>query len=345
MYKSEVALHKSRAPATTTSSFRHWWQHGDRLYQALLVVAALVVLTLVIGIGFELWQNSALSRQKFGLQFLWTTNWDPAITKTFGALPFIMGTLVTSVVALVVAIPLGIGSAIFLAELAPDWLSQPLGFLAELLAAVPSVVYGLWGLFTFIPLFVRPISNGLENSLGFLPLFAGPVYGPSRLAASLVLAIMVFPTITAVSRDVLRAIPNNQREAALALGATRWEMIYQVLLPYGTSGFLGAIILGLGRALGETIAVALVVGNQPAIHSSLLQPGYTIPALIANTFREATNPLERSSLLALAMLLVAIAFVLAALSRLIVRRSQRVLGSGPIETVEEAAEGPALESA
>src|SRR5512140_392623 len=158
MYKSEVALRKTHAPARTTSSFKHWWQHGDRLYQALLVLAALIVLALVVAIGYELWQNSALSRQQFGLKFLWTTNWDPAITKTFGALPFIMGTLVTSLVALVVAIPLGVGAAVFLAELAPDWLSRPLSFLAELLAAVPSVVYGLWGLFTFVPLFVRPVS-------------------------------------------------------------------------------------------------------------------------------------------------------------------------------------------
>src|SRR5512142_1662016 len=323
MYKSEVALHKSRAPATTTSSFKHWWQHGDRLYQALLVLAAFAVLALVVGIGYELWQNSALSRQKFGLQFLWTTNWDPAITQNFGALPFIMGTLVTSLVALVVAIPLGVGAAIFLAELAPDWLSQPLGFLAELLAAVPSVVYGLWGLFTFVPLFVRPISQGLENGLGFLPLFAGPVYGPSRLAASLVLAIMVFPTITAVSRDVLRAIPNNQREAALALGATRWEMIYQVLLPYGTSGFLGAIILGLGRALGETIAVTMVIGNNLDLTASLLHPGYTMASVIANEFTEATFDLYLNALIEIGLVLFVMTLLINLLARLLIWRVTR----------------------
>ena len=207
MYKSQATLNTSHSPSTFLAQFRYWWQHGDRLYQALLVLAALVVLALVVAIGYGLWQNSALARHQFGLQFLWTSAWDPALTKTFGALPFIMGTLVTSFVGLLVAIPLGVGAAIFLAELAPDWLSRPLGFLAELLAAVPSVVYGLWGLFAFVPLFVRPLSQGLEKSLGFLPLFAGPVYGPSRLAASLLLAIMIFPTITAVSRDVLRAIP------------------------------------------------------------------------------------------------------------------------------------------
>ncbi len=310
MYRSEVAYHKTRSPSTTVSPLRRWWQHGDRLYQGLLVAAAIVVLALVLAIGYELWLNSALSRHQFGLQFLWTSNWDPAITKTFGALPFIVGTLVTSLVAMVVAIPLGVGAAIFLAELAPDWLARPLGFLAELLAAVPSVVYGLWGLFVFIPMFVRPVATGLENSLGFVPLFAGPVYGPSRLAASLVLAIMVFPTITAVSRDVLRAIPNNQREAALALGATGWEMIYQVLLPYGTSGFLGAIILGLGRALGETIAVTMVIGNNLDLSASLLHPGYTMASIIANEFTEATFDLYLNALIEIGLVLFVLTLII-----------------------------------
>ncbi len=320
MYKSEIALKKVRAETSSRSQLSRWWLHGDRLYQVLLVLAVLALLALVLGIGWELWSNSVLSRRQFGLQFLWTTQWDPAITKTFGALPFIMGTLVTSVVALLVAIPLGVGSAIFLAELAPDWLSQPLGFLAELLAAVPSVVYGLWGLFAFIPLFVRPISQGLESSLGFTPLFAGPVYGPSRLAASLVLAIMVFPTITAVSRDVLRAIPNHQREAALALGATRWEMIYQVLLPYGSSGFLGAVILGLGRALGETIAVTMVIGNNLDLTASLLHPGYTMASVIANEFTEATFDLYLQALIEIGLILFVITLLINLIARFLIWR-------------------------
>ncbi len=321
MYKSDAAL-KKRIRSTTLSrgQFGQWWRHGDRLYQFLLILATLAVVALVVAIGFELWQNSALSRQKFGLQFIWTSTWDPALTKTFGALPFIMGTLVTSVVALLVAIPLGVGAAIFLAELAPDWLSQPLGFLAELLAAVPSVVYGLWGLFAFIPLFVRPIAQGLAGSLGFLPLFAGPVFGPSRLAASLVLAIMVFPTITAVSRDVLRAIPNHQREASLALGATRWETIYQVLLPYGTSGFLGAIILGLGRALGETIAVTMVIGNNLDLTASLLHPGYTMASVIANEFTEATFDLYLNALIEIGLILFVITLLINLVARFLIWR-------------------------
>ncbi len=320
MYKSEIALGKSQVRSSTTSPLRRWWQHGDRLYQVLLVVAALLLLTLVLAIGYELWQNSALARKQFGWQFLWTTAWDPALTKTFGALPFIMGTLVTSVVALLVAIPLGIGTAVFLAELAPDWLAGPLGFLAELLAAVPSVVYGLWALFAFITGFVRPASLGLENAFGFLPLFAGPVYGPSRLAASLVLAIMVFPTITAVSRDVLRAIPNNQREASMALGATRWETIYQVLIPFGTSGFLGAIILGLGRALGETIAVTMVIGNNLDLTASLLHPGYTMASVIANEFTEATYDLYLHALIEIGLILFAITLAINLLARLLIWR-------------------------
>jgi phosphate transport system permease protein len=282
-----------------------------------------MVMALVIAIGLQLWQNSALARQKFGWQFLITTGWDPALTQTFGALPFIMGTLVTSVVALLLAVPLGMGAAIFLAELAPTWLGRPLGFLAELLAAVPSVVYGLWGLFTFVPVFVKPTSLGLERTLGFLPLFQGPVYGPSRLAAGLLLAIMIFPTITAVSRDVLRAIPNNQREASLALGATRWEMIYQVLLPYGTSGFLGAIILGLGRALGETIAVTMVIGNNLDLTASLLHPGYTMASVIANEFTEATFDLYLNALIEVGLILFVMTLVINLLARLLIWRVTR----------------------
>jgi phosphate transport system permease protein len=307
-------------PAIIVERARIAWQHGDRLYQFLLVLAAAAVMALVLGIAYELWQNSALSRQAFGWNFLVTSEWDPALTDTFGALPFILGTLITSSIALLAAIPLGMGAAIFLAELAPDWLSQPLGFLAELLAAVPSVVYGLWGLFVYIPVFVRPTSKFLEQTLGFLPLFQGPVFGPSRLAAGLLLAIMVFPTITAVSRDVLRAIPASQREASLALGATRWEMISQVLIPYGTSGFLGAIILGLGRALGETIAVTMVMGNNLDLSASLLHPGYTMASIIANEFAEATFDLYVHALIEIGLILFAITLLINIAARLLIWR-------------------------
>jgi phosphate transport system permease protein len=281
-------------------------------------------MTLVLGISFELWQNSALSRLAFGWKFLITSDWDPALNDVFGALPFIYGTLLTSSIALLVAIPLGIGMAIFLSEIAPEWLSRPLGFLAELLAAVPSVVYGLWGLFVYIPLFVRPTSQFLNKTMGFLPLFEGPVFGPSRLAAGLLLAIMVFPTITAVSRDVLRAIPGSQREASLALGATRWEMIAQVLLPYGSSGLLGAIILGLGRALGETVAVTMVIGNNLDLSASLLHPGYTMASVIANEFTEATFDLYLNALIEVGLILFVISLLINLVARLLIWRvSQR----------------------
>jgi phosphate transport system permease protein len=317
-------LSKSSSQILFLEQAKRVWRHGDRLYQVFLVIAGILVMALVLGIGYELWQNSALSRQAFGWRFLITSDWDPALNDVFGALPFIYGTLLTSSIALLVAIPLGIGMAIFLSEIAPDWLSRPLGFLAELLAAVPSVVYGLWGLFVYIPLFVRPTSQFLNKSMGFLPLFAGPVFGPSRLAAGLLLAIMVFPTITAVSRDVLRAIPGSQREASLALGATRWEMIAQVLLPYGSSGLLGAIILGLGRALGETVAVTMVIGNNLDLSASLLHPGYTMASVIANEFTEATFDLYLNALIEVGLILFVISLLINLVARLLIWRvSQR----------------------
>jgi phosphate transport system permease protein len=316
-------LRENCLPAVTMGRLRMAWRHGDRLYQLLLVLAAVAVMGLVLGIAYELWQNSALSRHAFGWNFVITSEWDPALTDTFGALPFIFGTLITSIIALVAAIPLGMGAAIFLAELAPEWLGQPLGFLAELLAAVPSVVYGLWGLFVYIPAFVRPTSKLLERTLGFLPLFQGPVFGPSRLAAGLLLSIMIFPTITAVSRDVLRAIPGSQREASLALGATRWEMISQVLIPYGTSGFLGAIILGLGRALGETIAVTMVIGNNLDLSASLLHPGYTMASIIANEFTEATFDLYLHALIEIGLILFAITLLINVAARFLIWRVAR----------------------
>jgi phosphate transport system permease protein len=254
---------------------------------------------------------------------LFTSNWDPALNRVFGALPFIQGTLVTSLMALLIAVPVGLGIAVFLAELSPGWLRQPLGLLVELLSAIPSVVYGIWGLFVFIPAVIRPLSQGLNNTLGFIPLFEGPVYGPSRLAASMILAIMILPTIAAVGRDVFRAIPAAQREAALALGATRWEMIIQVLIPYGLSGLLGAIILGLGRALGETIAVTMVIGNNLDLSASLLHPGYTMASIIANEFTEATYDLYLNALIEIGLILFVITLALNLVARLLVWRVSR----------------------
>jgi len=311
---------KDQLSISPIERLRHAWQHGDGPYRFLLAVAAVLVMALVLGIGYELWQNSVLARQAFGWKFLITSDWDPAINDTFGALPFILGTLITSLIALVVAIPLGVGTAIFLAELAPAWLRDPLSFLVELLAAVPSVVYGIWGLFVYIPVFVRPSSEFLNKSFGFLPIFEGPVFGPSRLAAGLLLTIMVFPTITAISRDVFKAIPDSQREAAMAMGATRWEMIYQVLIPYGTSGLLGAVILGLGRALGETVAVTMVIGNNLDLSSSLLHPGYTMASIIANEFTEATFDLYLNALIEIGLILFGMTLLINIIARLLIWR-------------------------
>lgn len=292
-------------------------RHGDRPFSLMVVVATLGVLAVVAAIGYELWRNSALSRAAYGWQFLWSTTWDPVFQR-FGALPFILGTLQTSLLALLLAVPVSLGIAIFLSELAPAWLRTPLGFLVELLAAVPSVIYGLWGLYVLIPTIIHPAATLLNQGLGFLPLFAGPVYGPSRLAASLILAIMITPTISAVSRDVFRAIPQSQREASLALGATQWETIWQVLIPYGLSGILGAVILGLGRALGETMAVTMVIGNNLDLTPSLLHPGYTMSSLIVNEFTEATYDLYMHALIEIGLILFVLTLLLNLLARLLV---------------------------
>ncbi len=278
----------------------------------------LLVLALPITVGYMLWQQSAAAQAKFGLSFLLPTanpSWDP-VNDQFQAWPFIYGTLITSLVALVVALPLSLGAAVFLAELCPAWLRSPLGTLVELLAAIPSVVYGLWGIFVFLPAVVAPTGDFLSGSLGQVPglgLFFSGIMSPSgssRLAAGLVLAIMIIPTIAAVSRDVLLAIPTGQREAAYALGATPWEMIGQVLLPAGSSGILGAVILGLGRALGETMAVTMVIGNSADGTLSLLRPGYTMSSVIANEFAEAVNPLHSQALIEVALLLFAMTLLL-----------------------------------
>lgn len=287
-----------------------------------MLLAALTLIGVVALIGWELWLNSALARDKFGLSFLTTSDWDP-VRGQFGALPFLLGTLQTSLLALVFALPVGLGVAIFLAELAPRWLSQTLGFLVELLAAIPSVVYGLWGLYVYVPTVVKPSAEFLNNTLGFLPLFEGPVFGPSRLAASLILGLMILPTISAVSRDVFLAIPLSQREAALALGGTRWEMIWGVLIPYGLSGILGAVILALGRALGETIAVTMVIGNNLDLTASLLHPGYTLSSVIANEFAEATSPLYLNALIAIGLVLFGITLLLNIVARFLVWRVAR----------------------
>ncbi len=306
-------------------------RHGDRPWLFLQIVMGLSVLALLVTIGIMLWQQSSGSLAKFGLGFFLPTSnpsWDP-VNDQFQAWPFIYGTLITSLVALAVALPLSLGISVFLAELCPPWLRKPIGTLVELLAAIPSVVYGLWGIFVFLPVLVAPIGEALSASLGQVPglqIFLGGIMsasGSSRLAAAMILAIMITPTIAAVSRDVLLAIPVGQREAAFALGATPWETIGQVLLPAGSSGILGAIILGLGRALGETMAVTMVIGNSVDNTLSLLRPGYTMSSIIANEFAEAVNPLHSQALIEVALLLFGITLLLNGGARFMVWRATR----------------------
>lgn len=300
--------------------------HGDRPWFGLIIIMSVTVIVVMLAIGYMLWLDSQPSRAEFGWGFLQPTSnpsWDP-VNSNFQAWPFIYGTLITSIIALVIALPISLGIAIFLAELCPSWLRTPLNWLIELLAAIPSVVYGLWGIFVFLPGVVTPVGTFLYDVFGKVPglgnFFAGPIpqSGASRLAASLILAIMIIPTISSVSRDVLLAIPDSQREAGLALGSTEWETIWQILLPYGNSGILGAVILGLGRALGETMAVTMVIGNSIEGTISLLKPGYTMASIIANEFAETVSQLHTSSLIEIGFSLFVMTLLLNMLARLLV---------------------------
>ena len=316
------------SPRRSSNPIGRLLNHGDVPWQFIIVAMAVLVLILMLAIGWSVWQQSEASRQAFGLSFIAPTqqsSWDP-VRENFQAWPIILSTLVTSLIAIVVATPISVGIAVFLSELCPARLRTPLNFMVEMLAAIPSVVYGLWGIFVFLPLVVKPVGDFLGSGLGFLPLFSGTIAasGASRLGASLILTIMILPTIAAVSRDVFRAIPQAQREAALALGATRWETIWQVLIPYGLSGILGAVILGLGRAMGETMAVTLVIGNNTVESSgSLLKAGSTLASVIANQFAEATGPLHTSSLIQLGLILFVMTLVLNFAARLLVWRVAR----------------------
>jgi phosphate transport system permease protein len=253
----------------------------------------------------------------FGWRFLASSTWDP-VAEHFGAIPFVYGTVLSSLLALLIAVPLGIGAAIYLAELAPAWIRSPIAFLVELVAAVPSVIYGLWGIFVLAPLLRVWVQPALGKTLGFLPLFQGPPYGVGMLAAGIILAIMIVPYITAVSREVLLAVPNTLREAALALGATRWEMIRMGVLRNARIGIVGAVILGLGRALGETMAVTMVIGNSAEINRSLLSNGSSMAAVIANEFAEASGDLHRSALIEIGLALFVVTILVNALARILV---------------------------
>jgi phosphate transport system permease protein len=297
-------------------TFLHGVRGGDQIaYLVTFLFAASVVLITVL-LVFELWTKSGLAIHKFGFSFLRTSTWDP-VNDQFGALPFIYGTIVTSVLGLIISVPLGVGAAIFLSELAPPRLSNTLTFLVELLAAVPSVIFGVLGFFALVPLMRDHVQPALISAFGWSPFFKGPAYGVGVLTASMVLAIMMFPYIISISREALIQVPREQKEAALALGATRWEATWDAVVPFARLGIVGSVFLSLARALGETMAVTMVIGNDPKINSSILAPGYTIASVIANEFTEATSDIHLAALVELGLVLFLITMILNGLGQLL----------------------------
>jgi len=318
----EVADEVRRAPLAI-----HGGGVGDRIYSAVITAFALAVPALLLVIFAVVTLAAWPALRTFGFSFLASSEWDP-VAGRFGAAPALYGTVVSSAVALVLATPLALGVALFLSEVAPAWMRRPVAFLVDFLAAIPSVVYGLWGIFVLVPLLRQYVMPFLRDTLhlGATPFFSGPAYGPSMLAAGVILAIMILPYISAVSREVLMAVPRSQREAALALGATRWEMLRGAVLPYARSGIAGGVILGLGRALGETMAVTMVIGNRQEIATSLFAPGYTMASLIANQFTEATGDLQLSALMAVGFVLFVVTLLVNAIARWLVRQTSRGMG-------------------
>jgi len=289
----------------------------DRVFYMIMLACGLCVLALVGLIVYELVAKSALSWHAFGWKFFFRSEWDP-VNDQFGALPFVYGTIVSSILALVIAVPLAIGVAVFITEMSPRWLRGPLAFTTELLAAIPSVIYGLWAIFVLVPLLRAYAQPWLARYLGWTGLFEGPPYGIGMLAAGIILAIMVVPIVSSITREVMTAVPQQQREAVLALGATRWEMIRTGVLRNARAGILGAVILGLGRALGETMAVTMVIGNRPEIARSLFAPGYTMASVIANEFTEATGDLYLSALVEVGLALFIVTIIVNILAQFLV---------------------------
>jgi phosphate transport system permease protein len=290
---------------------------GDRIFEGGTRFFALLLILIVGLIGLLLFKESLPAIRKFGWQFPFRSVWDP-VAEDFGALPFIYGTIVSSLLALAIAVPLSLGVAIFLSELAPPYLRTPVSFLIELLAAIPSIIYGLWGLFFLVPWLRSSVEPFLIKRFGFLPFFQGPPYGIGMLAAGVILSIMIIPIISSISREVLQAVPNHQREAALALGATRWETTRVAVLRFGKAGLFGAIFLGLGRALGETMAVTMLIGNRPEVSVSILAPGHTMASVIANEFAEASGPMHLSALMGVGLALFAVTLAVNAGARALV---------------------------
>ena len=308
----------SLAPRSAARAMVPPSRFGDKAFEWLTLAMAMAVVLLVILIGWQLWRGSSLAVQKFGFHFLTTSTWDP-VTEQFGALPFIYGTLVSSFIALLIAVPLSVATAVYLTELAPLWIRQPIVSLIEMLAAIPSVILGLWGIFVMIPWLRDYPFPLLKRFFGWTPFFSGPIYGTSMLAGGIIIAIMILPIITSVSREILRSVPNLQREAAYALGATRWEVTRIAVLSYARKGLFGAVILGLGRALGETMAVTMVIGNTPQIAASLFKPGYTLASVIANEFTEATRDIYLQALFEIGLVLFGVTILVNLIAQLLLK--------------------------
>ncbi|MHB8173934.1 MAG: phosphate ABC transporter permease subunit PstC [Nitrospirota bacterium] len=300
----------------------------EKIFMGVTGFFSLSVLLVSIVVVYELVSASEPAFQKFGFKFLVSKEWDP-VQQVYGALPFIWGTFYTSFIALLIALPVSLGIAIFLSELAPAWLRGSVGFLVELLAAIPSLIFGLWGLFVLSPILQQYIEPPLSK-LSYLPFFTGYPLGLGFMNAGLLLAVMIIPTISSISRDVMYTVPSNQREGGLALGMTRWEVVSKVVIPNSRSGILGAVILGLGRALGETMAVTMVIGNTPQLSLSLLDPGYTISSAIANEFTEAVNKLHIAALVELGLILFVISVIINAFAKLLMWRMNRFSGGARI---------------
>ncbi len=288
----------------------------DVIFENITLLFALSLIFLVILIMYEMFRDSALSREKFGWNFIFTSTWDP-VKEDFGALSFIYGTFISSIIALIIALPISLGVAIFLSEIAKGVIRNTISFLIEILAAIPSIIYGFWGIFVFAPFMRAAVEPFLVKYLGFLPIFSGSFSGFNLLTAGLILSIMIIPIITSISRDVLRAIPQSQREASYALGATKWEAIKMAMLN-AKSGILGATVLGLGRAIGETMAVTMVIGNKSQIKASLLEPAYSMASVIANEFAEASGALHVSALIEVGLILFGVTFIINSLARLLI---------------------------
>jgi phosphate transport system permease protein len=316
-----MASSSAALPAHTKSSSGRLFG-GDEVARAVTLVFAVLILAVTLLLVYQLWTTSAPSREKFGFRFLSSQLWNP-VTDQFGALPFIYGTCITAFLALLISVPLGVGAAIYLSELAPPKVSNSLTFLVELLAAVPSVIYGLIAIFTLVPLMRTTIEPALKSAFGFTPFFTGPAFGVGYLSAGLILAVMTFPYIISVSREALMSVPREQREAALALGATHWESTWDAVLPFARLGIIGSVFLALARALGETMAVTMVIGNDPSIHASLLAPGYTIAAVVANEFTEANGKIYPSALVELGLVLFVLTMIVNGLAQLLIAVTSR----------------------